>query len=91
MARHPVTHGRRGLKQEEPLAKRDEPRVLHGPRGEVGHGHEVQLVVRIRSPEEVRQGLEDGGGVLERGGGEVALALRGDDSERDHPAGGPDR
>ena len=39
------------IEQEEPVAERDQARVLHRARGEVGDGDDVELGVRVADAE----------------------------------------
>ena len=71
-----------GVEQQQDLPEGDAPHVLHGPEGEVGDGHQIELVpgvidgeVVLEEAEAERPGVQ---GVL----GEVALANWMDDAQR---------
>ena len=58
--------------EQHGLAEGDAAQVLHGPEGEVGDGHEVELVGRVGDAEVVGEEPQGVGGRLEGEGGEVA-------------------
>ena len=61
-----VHRGARRIEQEELLAERDEARVLHRAGREVGHGDDVELLVRVRDAEPVGERVDEPARRLER-------------------------
>ena len=58
------------------------PGVLHRARREVGHGHEVELRVRVAHVEVLAELVDEGGGDVEREAGEARAPLGRDDADR---------
>ena len=56
------------------LSERDAPEVLHGPEGEVGDRHQVELVARVGLVEVLGEEPKRVGAGLERGRGQTGLA-----------------
>ncbi len=70
--------GRAVVDVEVAVAEGDEARVLHGARAEVGHRHDVELVVGVRDAEPLLEPREHARRRCERGGELGAVAARSD-------------
>ncbi len=63
-----------GFDQHQGLAEGDTTQVLHGPEGEVGHRHQVDLVAGVGEAEVLGEEAQAEGAHLEGVAGQVALA-----------------
>ena len=70
------------IDEEQDVAERDEPRVLHGARGEVRNGDQIELGVRVAHVEVVTELVDERCGDVQGEAGQAGSALRRDDADR---------